>query len=171
VKIVVTGAESTGKTTLASDLAKYYHTTFVTEFARDYLVCQGGVYGYRDLLIIAKGQHDAILRAQDLRPNPIIVDTDLLTIKIWSEYKYGKCARWIEEALQKYKPDLYLLCTPDIPWEEDPLRENPYDREELDAIYVKEINNLKVPYIRLSGSRSERVQTAIIKIESIKSQY
>ena len=37
IKIVLFGPESTGKTTLGLDLAKYYKTYLVKEFARNYL--------------------------------------------------------------------------------------------------------------------------------------
>ena len=37
IKIVLFGPESTGKTSLAVELAKYYKTVFVKEFAREFL--------------------------------------------------------------------------------------------------------------------------------------
>ena len=51
-------------------------------------------------------------------PSYLICDTDLLTIKIWSEYKYGSCDPEIMEFLKNNLPDLYLLASPDFPWEE-----------------------------------------------------
>ena len=55
-KFVVIGPESTGKSTLCSQLAEHYHTTWVREYAREYLEKNGMDYTYGDLLTIAKGQ-------------------------------------------------------------------------------------------------------------------
>ena len=55
-KFVVIGPESTGKSTLCSQLAEHYQTTWVPEYAREYLEKNRTGYNYDDLLIIAKGQ-------------------------------------------------------------------------------------------------------------------
>ena len=102
-------------------------------------------YKQNDLLEIAKGQ----LQKEKTNINPIAIhDTDLITIKIWSKYKYNQCNPWIikQIELQKSENRLYLVCKPDIPWEADPLRENPSNRAELFEIYLSEIQNTKHPY-------------------------
>jgi nicotinamide riboside kinase len=55
-KIVTIGPESTGKSTLCEQLAKYFNTTWCPEYAREYLNQNGIKYGYNDLLKIAQGQ-------------------------------------------------------------------------------------------------------------------
>jgi len=55
-KIVIIGPESTGKSTLCEQLAAHYHTGWVPEYAREYLMTHGTAYQYEDLLTIAKGQ-------------------------------------------------------------------------------------------------------------------
>ncbi len=37
IKVVINGPESTGKTTLTKQLAEYFNTEYVPEFARNYL--------------------------------------------------------------------------------------------------------------------------------------
>jgi len=91
-------------------------------------------------------------------PSYLICDTDLLTIKIWSEYKYGRCYSKITELLNNNLPDLYLLASPDFPWKEDSQRENQFNRDELFSIYEQEIIKLDVPYFILSGSESFRLE-------------
>jgi len=60
IKIAIFGPESTGKTTLATQLAEYYKTVWVPEFARDYLqekLDSGrGICDIDDMLPIAYGQ-------------------------------------------------------------------------------------------------------------------
>lgn len=160
--IVITGPESSGKTTLAKALAKVLKTGYTEEYSREYLN-SNSAYKQEDLLKIAKGQ----LQREKANHNPIAIhDTDLITIKIWSEYKYNHCNPWIIEQIeqQKCKNRLYLLCKPDITWEADPLRENPSNRAELFEIYLSEIQNTKHPYFIIEGE--ERKEKALLKIQS-----
>ena len=142
--IVITGPESSGKTTLTKAIAKALDTDYTEEYAREYLNSNTS-YKQEDLLLIAQGQ----LQKEKANANPIAIhDTDLITIKIWSEYKYNQCDPWILEQIeqQKSKNRIYLLCKPDIPWEADPLRENPSNRAELFKIYKKELEYLGHDY-------------------------
>jgi nicotinamide riboside kinase len=66
----------------------------------------------------------------------------------------------ILEVIETNKYDLHLLCSPDIPWEADVLRENPHDRHRLFSLYEKELQHYGFPYIVLSGSEAERLETA-----------
>ena len=93
-----------------------------------------------------------------------ILDTDLITIKIWSEYKFGNCDNWILNKIEEQKNEIrfYLLCKPDIPWESDPLRENPNDRMKLFEIYKMELENLGHKYHIVEGK--DRLQNVIKKI-------
>ena len=160
--IIITGPESSGKTTLTKALAKALKTGYTEEYSREYLNCNSK-YKQEDLLKIAQGQ----LQKEKANPNPIAIhDTDLITIKIWSEYKYNQCNPWIIEQieLQKSENRLYLVCKPDIPWEADPLRENPSNRAELFEIYLSEIQNTKHPYYIIEGE--DRLVKSLSKIES-----
>ena len=132
VKIIVTGPESSGKTTLAKALSKYFKIPSSKEYAREYLKNFTKDYMQEDLLKIAKGQ----LASEQ---NTTLLDTDLITIKIWSNYKYGNCNKWILNQIRKQKSEkrFYLLCKPDIEWKADPLRENPKNRVELFKLHKK----------------------------------
>ena len=114
-----------------------------------------------DLTQIAKGQMDLEEDIICQTPSYLICDTDLLTIKIWSEYKYGSCAPEIIELLKNNLPDLYLLASPDFPWEDDSQRESPDTRDRLFSIYKAEIIKLGIPYVILSGSESKRLERAM----------
>ena len=76
----------------------------------------------------------------------IFFDTELIITKVWFLHKYGECPAFVEEALQKYPMDVYLLCYPDMAWEPDPVRENPNIREYLFEWYEREIQALNIPY-------------------------
>jgi hypothetical protein len=60
----------------------------------------------------------------------------------------------------------YFLCSPeDIPWQPDPLRENPFDRDRLFAIYEQELIAYKQKYTILRGGFKDRFYTALQKID------
>lgn len=165
-KIVFTGPESTGKSTVANTIALQSGLPLVNEYARTYLSKQGGKYTYDDLLHIAKGQ---VMWEQEARSDNanIICDTDLLTIFIWSDVKFGKCDPMIKSKLMDDPATHYFLCTPDIPWKFDPLREDPTNRDELFDIYRLTIEILKVDYTILKGSKDKRLITVQQKLEEI----
>tara|TARA_B100001250_G_scaffold172632_1_gene148621 strand:+ start:10309 stop:10806 length:498 start_codon:yes stop_codon:yes gene_type:complete len=151
LKIIITGPESSGKTTLCKILANHFKIPFSEEYARKYLAKLDRKYTQKDLIKIAKKQ---LQFEQDKR----ILDTDLITIKIWSNYKYGNCEKWILEQIQKQKSKqrFYLLCKPDIKWEKDTLRENPKNRMDLFQLYKKELENLNHKHYILEGERKHK---------------
>jgi nicotinamide riboside kinase len=65
---------------------------------------------------------------------------------VWFLHKYGRCPEFLEQALRDYPMDVYLLCYPDMPWQPDPVRENPDIREYLFDWYEREIQALGIPY-------------------------
>jgi NadR type nicotinamide-nucleotide adenylyltransferase len=165
-KITITGPESSGKTTLARQLAEAFDTHWVPEYARAYLGLLDRPYRESDLLEIARGQ---IAREDEFAEKSgelLFCDTSLEVIKIWSDYRYGRCHPWILKQLEKRQPDLYLLCAPDLPWEYDPQRENPNDRDALFDIYRKELTGKKVREIR--GEGEDRTQKAIETVQSLR---
>ena len=167
LKIIITGPESSGKTTLHKALVKHFNLPDAKEYAREYLDALNRKYNQNDLLKIAKGQ----LLSEH---NTQILDTDLITIKIWSNYKYGNCDKWILSQIEKQKTNkrFYLLCKPDIPWKEDSQRENPNDREELFEIYKKEIENLGHSYLIVEGkNRLEQVIKKLNHKYNVTFQY
>jgi nicotinamide riboside kinase len=115
IRIAVTGPESTGKTTLARQLARRYGAPWTPEYARYYLRRLNRPYVQDDLLAIARGQLEWEEAKGRRNPEILFSDTCLLVIKIWSEFKYGNCHPWILEQLRAHTYDLYLLCGVDLP--------------------------------------------------------
>jgi nicotinamide riboside kinase len=159
-KIIITGPESSGKTTLCEQLSNHLNIPFAKEFARSYIDNLDRIYITGDLLSIAKEQLKSELNSQ-------LLDTDLITIKIWSEYKYGRCDKWILDQIEKQKTEkrFYLLCKPDINWQADKQRENPNDREELFEIYKQELESLGHIYFVVKGKDREQSAKDIIKLK------
>lgn len=167
LKVAVIGPESTGKTTLAKALAAHFDTVCVPEYARTYLTALDRPYEQKDLSTIAMGQLANEERLARSAPELLFLDTDLYVIKVWSEFKYGYCDPYILTSLHYNKADLYLLTDYNIPYEEDPLRENPEQRAELFDIYLKEMEASGCAFSIVRGSHKERLQRAIQKINDL----
>ena len=150
LKVILTGPESSGKTTLCKTLSHHLNIPYSKEYAREYLSQIDRYYTQEDLIKIAKKQ-------LNINQQHKLLDTDLITIKIWSNYKYGNCDKWILERIEKQKSKnrFYLLCKPDLKWVKDPFRENPNNRIELFEIYKKELENLNHDYYIVEGEKRD----------------
>ena len=171
IKIALYGPESTGKTTLAQQLAAAFNTLWVPEFARDYLqkkwdatqqICQP-----EDLLPIAIGQiqqeNEALAKANQY----LFCDTNLLVTKVFSELYYGSCDPILATAAQNHNYDLVFLTDVDFPWEKDDLRDKPENRQETLAVYEQALKENNKPYIKISGNKEERLTKAIQIIKDL----
>ncbi|HJW28444.1 MAG TPA: ATP-binding protein [Saprospiraceae bacterium] len=123
--ITIVGAESSGKTMLAKQLAEAYGCPWVPEYAREYLEQLGRPYAFEDLEQIARGQWELQQQFQSNDKRILIVDGGILTIKMWARIKYEEMIPFVEELMDKDLTSLYLLCRPRREWEFDPLREAP----------------------------------------------
>jgi NadR type nicotinamide-nucleotide adenylyltransferase len=167
-KIAIVGPESTGKTYLAAQLATYYKCHWVPEYAREYLLRLNSPYTQNDVEQIAKGQidYEDVMLGESKRI--LICDTNLIVIKVWMEFKYKSCPKWIDDEIAKRNYDLYILTAADIPYKDDPLREHPLQREELFEKYVELLDALKINYVVASGNYQQRMKIATDAINSLK---
>jgi len=189
-KIVITGPECTGKSTLCEQLAGHYNTIWCPEYAREYLLSHGKKYNYEDLLVIAKGQiklEEEVTQSaignrlltnshSPLTPNgyrdqhsPLFIDTDMYVMKVWSEFVFNKCHPYILYQITERKYDLYLLCNTDIPWVKDELREYPdlKTRQKLYHIYKDLMIRQSTPWVEISGNYEERLHKAIAAVDHL----
>ena len=165
-RIVLTGPESTAKSTLSKLLAAHYGGLAYPEFARDYLCGKTSHYEYSDVEAIAHGQLSQYRDSLEKQSNYFFFDTWLIVTKIWFRWVYKQEPDWLEPAIVNHPMDLYLLCKPDIPWEPDPLRENGGEqREKLFHIYRNELVKRAFPFVEIGGEGEVRLQNAIDAID------
>ena len=164
--VVITGPESSGKTTLAQRCGAHLSCAVQPEIARDYLA-SNMAYTPKDLLNIAAQQSKA---EQTLvaRHDVVVADTDLQTICIWWQEKFGPLPEGLRLAYHKQSPRLYLLCRPDLTWVPDPLRENPHDRERLFTLYRADLEARGHPYQVIHGQGAVRSTQAFEYIQAAR---
>jgi NadR type nicotinamide-nucleotide adenylyltransferase len=169
LRVVLTGAESTGKTTLATDLAAHYGTAWSPEFARAYVDGNPGPLALADVEPIARGQirveDEAARRASRL----LILDTDLLSTVVYSRHYYGACPEWVEKAARRRLGDLYLLHHPDVPWVADGAqRDRPQAREHVHASLLGLLEAWGARRLEVRGPWTERRVAAITAIDALR---
>jgi len=172
IKVVLFGPESTGKTTLARQLARYYNSVWVPEYAREYLqnkwnnerkTCEPD-----DLLPIAFGQMRLENELATKTNTVLFCDTNLLETKVYSEAYYsGTCDPLLEEYALKNKYSLYFLTYIDTPWEADDLRDKPEERFEMFKAFQTTLKKYNIPFVLLKGSKKQRLDTAVKHIDRI----
>ncbi len=163
-KIVLFGPECTGKTTLAQQLAAYYHTTWVPEYSRSFQLQKGSPIALEDVVSIAQGQLQAEQEAVRQANRILICDTDILETKVYSEAYFGECPQWLLDQLWKYPGDLYLLTNIDLPWEPDEVRDRPDQRESMYQLFKRELDERNLPYIPIAGTAGQRLNQAQLAI-------
>jgi len=170
-RVVVTGSECTGKTTLAGDLARQFGTVCVAEYAREYLDRKVATTGLpldeRDVEPIARGQIVAEDRGAATAKRLLVLDTDLVSTTVYARHYYGACPAWIDQAARDRRGDLYLLCDIDVPWVADSVRDRPHHREHIHALFVEALNTLGAPYVLIRGSWAARLTTAVAAVREV----
>jgi NadR type nicotinamide-nucleotide adenylyltransferase len=168
IRVVVTGSECTGKTTLARSLGEHYRVPVVPEYARRFVAAKGGAPAPRDVAAIARGQlalEDSTAAAADLL---LIQDTDLLSTVVYGRHYFKQCPRWIEEALGRRGADLYLLADIDVPWVPDGDQRDRGDRrEEMHDLFRRALLERNLPFVSVRGSRAERLRLAVAAIDRL----
>jgi NadR type nicotinamide-nucleotide adenylyltransferase len=166
-RVVLTGSESTGKTTLAWRLAQHYNAEYLPEFVRGYAERKSGVLSFADHGPIAHGQmaleDKHIARAKGL----IVQDTDLLSTVVYCEHYFGQCPAWIVDAASTRRPDLYLLCDIDIPWVADSVRDRGHMRDEMQQLFRDAVVASGSPYSAVTGTGEDRFARARDVIDAL----
>jgi len=160
IRVVVTGSECTGKTTLAEALAAHYHTLWVPEYVRLFVQQKGSAPEHEDVDAVARGQ----MALEDERAanltGVLIQDTDLLSTLVYSHHYYG--------ALRKRAANLYLLAGIDVPWSPDgDQRDRGHRREEMHEVVRTALMERQLHHVDVRGTPAERLQIATAAIDAL----
>ncbi len=103
-----------------------------------------------------------------LIPDTLFIDTDMYVMKVWCEFVFNKCHNWILNRIAERRYDGYLLCSADVDWVQDALREYPdkKTRDKLYYYYRDLMVNQTVPWADIHGDYTTRFSKAIDFIET-----
>jgi len=166
--IVITGAESTGKSDLTRQLSRYFLAPSFPEYAREAVTKLNRHYLRSDVEAIAAMQRSQMELAIKLHQEYVFFDTWLIITQIWFEVVYNHSPGWIPEFIRNSPVDLFLVCNTDIPWVPDLVRENGGEmRQKLSEKYIEYIRMYGFPYKVISGTGDQRIANAIEFIRHI----
>ena len=160
LRIVLTGAESSGKSSLTRHLGEVFKLPYALEYARIYLEENGPEYNLEQLKEMSRRHLNYQQEEVPISVPCGIFDTDLINYKIWAEEVFGCCPEEISRKIEQESSHVYLLCKPDLPWEADPLRENPDNLYFLYQRHLDEIIRLNRPYEVIEGLGQKRQANA-----------
>ena len=162
-RICVTGPESTGKTSLARQLAELTGAEWIPEASRIYAERVDRELVASDVSPIAR-EHLALAdpateRARS-RGASLVLDTDLVSTMVYARHYYGEVPPWIERAEHARRADLYLLCDVDVPWVPDGVRDRPTDREAMFELFRLALARRHANVVEIRGGWSARWELA-----------
>lgn len=157
--VAIVGPESTGKTTLARELAKLHHGVWLPEYAREFLTDVH--YSEEDVHIVAREQLSREKDFVNAEPHFGVLDTDAVVLRVWFAEKFGHVPGYIDRHLKQQSGRIYLLTYPDLPWEFDPQRESRSRLSDLLEIYEEVLRELGFDYSVVKGRGRERTVCAI----------
>lgn len=166
-RVCVFGPESTGKSTLAKQLARHFGTAYVPEYAQTYIATNGKDIDDNDMLAIARGQcalEDAVARESN---GILFCDSDMVTSILWSGRLVGSVPEWLRHQADKRHYDLYLLTHYDVPWVDDVHRYIPKESPAFFDRCLHELESRKRPFEQIRGNWDERFQLALAAVEKM----
>lgn len=161
-RVRILGAESTGKTTLARELARGFDTVWNPEYGRPYTELgrpSGAPWTSWEFTHIARIQcwyEDTL--AESAR-RVLFCDTDALTTAVFHELYLGEPTTAFSDLVDRPYA-LTIVCGLDVPWAHDGIREFDDRRRQMHERYVAAARASGAPWLIVEGSRTERLAAA-----------
>ena len=167
MRIAILGPESSGKSGLCTQLASHFNAPWIAEYAREYLEKNGSNYNLEIIEHIYRVQFESEMKWIENGKKIIFTDTEFIIGKVWCEHVYKKCPLYFDTMIRRYPYDLYLLTAPDLPWQPDPLRENPGKGKFFFDWYERILIEQKLNYRVVMGAGDERFRNALAKCSKV----
>lgn len=171
-RVVLAGAESTGKSTLAEALAQALETVWVPEHGRWYwegrrhLVNQSWTSDEFHRIARAQRRLEDDL-ARGASQGVVVADTDALVTAVWHERYLGRNDDELDVLAADASPDLYLVCAPDFAWVQDGTRESRAHRQVMHESILRRTEASRAEVAVLTGSPDDRLAAALSLIQPL----
>ncbi|ANF25084.1 AAA family ATPase [Stutzerimonas stutzeri] len=168
--LVLTGAESTGKSWLAARLQQRFGGVVVGEYVRHFIDQERRDTCLDDIPAIARGQLAWEDAARGRAPELLILDTHLLSNMIWSQTLFGNCPAWLEDELLARRYDHHLLLSPEgAEWHADGQRCQPEveQRWGFHEACRSWLEHHRQPFVEIAGDWVSREQQAIAQVQAL----
>lgn len=175
-RVVLVGAESTGKTTLAGQLAEHYDTVWVAEYGREQWETKVAGMAISDPLPAwSREEFVEIATEQQRREEQLarqaqgllVCDTNAWATGTWFERYFQTRDPEIDAIGAAAKADLYLVPTPAVPFVQDGFRDGELIRDWMHQRFVEQLAAGSVPWQVLEGSYEDRYREAIGAIDRL----
>jgi NadR type nicotinamide-nucleotide adenylyltransferase len=159
-RVTLLGPEGTGKTTLAQQLAELYRTVVVGEYVRILQGLPDVTLGPAEIPLAARAQiasEDALARQAN---RVLICDTDLISLWLWAERRWGWAADWVVEQAHQRAADLFLVLATDGPSSGASAYDTTQKREAFLERCQEVLRSAGKRFVVLRGSWSDRLDVA-----------
>jgi NadR type nicotinamide-nucleotide adenylyltransferase len=164
-RVVIVGAESTGTTTLAMDLAAALQTHWVAEYGREYSARKqaagDAVWHSDEFRQIAREQTRREDQAAREANRVLVCDTNAFATVLWHRRYMGTEDVRLADFAKTCRADLYLLTGDEIAFVQDGLRDGEHLRHDMHCGFEEALGAQSVPWRLVRGSREERVAQAL----------
>ena len=174
MKIAILGAESTGKSQLAVELASALRSQgktvlLVGEYLREWCDLHGRTPRAAEQTLIA---HEQVRRVEAAARTPtassiVIADTTALMTSVYNELLFNDASLHDFAAAHQRGYHLTMLAGLDLPWVADGLqRDGPHRREETDNLLRAALGRASLSYQVVYGTGAARLANALQAIST-----
>jgi len=164
-KVCFYGPESTGKSTMAKQLAALYETEWVPEVARELIA--SNIFSLEDIERIGKAQTDRVKQKTVTANKLLICDTDVITTQIYSQHYLHHIPEQLHDYEKEVQYDQYFLFDVDVAWVADGMRDLGDRREYMFSIFRNELERRGIAYTLVRGSYEEREKMLIQHLDAM----
>jgi HTH-type transcriptional repressor of NAD biosynthesis genes len=166
IKVAILGTESTGKTSLAEKLSKYFNCGLVLEAARE-IIANSNNFSFDDLHLVAS-EHSNRIDKTILADSPIvIIDTDIHTTKSYSRFTFQKELEISADIYNSNRANIYLYLNNDVEYLQDGTRLSEAERNLLDLSHRQVLKDHNIDIIEVKGDWNERFEKAVEQINKL----